>query len=188
MGDVVIREATHADLPGIAAAFREVVAEGETYCYPDGLTDAQIAEEWLLPSPWRVIVAYAVDGTPGTFLGVAKSGPNRPGRGAHIATASFLVSAAARGHGVGRALGERVIAWARESGYAAMQFNAVVETNTAAVRLWQNLGFRILTTAPGAFDSRRHGRVGLHVMWLDFTTHGPDLPSTGDSCGDMRHR
>ena len=45
-----------------------------------------------------------------------------------------------------------------------MQFNAVVETNTAAVRLWRDLGFEVVGTVPGAFDSRRHGRVGLHVM------------------------
>jgi hypothetical protein len=29
-----------------------------------------------------------------------------------------------------------------------MQFNAVVETNVAAVRLWQALGFEIMTTIP----------------------------------------
>ena len=91
-------------------------------------------------------------------------GPNRPGRGAHVATASFMVGATARGKGVGRALGEEMLRWAREQGYAAVQFNAVVETNTAAVRLWQDLGFEVLTTVPAAFESRRHGRVGLHVM------------------------
>ena len=46
----------------------------------------------------------------------------------------------------------------------AMQFNAVVETNTAAVKLWQDLGFTIIGTVPEAFDSPAHGRVGLHVM------------------------
>ncbi len=45
-----------------------------------------------------------------------------------------------------------------------MQFNAVVETNSAAVALWQSLGFEILATVPEAFDSARHGLVGLHVM------------------------
>lgn len=45
-----------------------------------------------------------------------------------------------------------------------MQFNAVVETNTGAVRLWQSLGFEIIGTVPEAFDSATHGRVGLHVM------------------------
>jgi hypothetical protein len=33
------------------------------------------------------------------------------------------------------------------------------------VRLWESLGFRVLTTVPAAFESRRHGRVGLHVMY-----------------------
>lgn len=37
-------------------------------------------------------------------------------------------------------------------------------TNTAAVALWQSLGFEILGTVPGAFDSATHGLVGLHVM------------------------
>jgi hypothetical protein len=46
-----------------------------------------------------------------------------------------------------------------------MQFNAVVETNVVAVRLWQSLGFEILTTVPEAFESKTHGRVGLHVMY-----------------------
>ena len=45
-----------------------------------------------------------------------------------------------------------------------MQFNAVVETNEAAVRLWQRLEFEVVGTVPEAFDSRRHGLVGLHVM------------------------
>jgi GNAT superfamily N-acetyltransferase len=100
------------------------------------------------------------------ILGSATMGPNRPGRGSHIGTASFMVSSAARGRGVGRSLGEYVVQWHREHGFRGIQFNAVVETNTAAVRLWQQLGFEIVGTVPGAFDSRAHGPVGLHVMYL----------------------
>jgi GNAT superfamily N-acetyltransferase len=91
-------------------------------------------------------------------------GPNHPGPGSHVATASFMVAADARGRGVGRALGEYALAWARGRGYAAMQFNAVVESNHAAVRLWQALGFRIVGTIPEAFKHPALGRVGLHVM------------------------
>jgi ribosomal protein S18 acetylase RimI-like enzyme len=54
----------------------------------------------------------------------------------------------------------------RELGFRGVQFNAVVETNTAAVRLWQALGFEIVGTVPGAFDSASRGLVGLHVMYL----------------------
>jgi len=92
-------------------------------------------------------------------------GANRPGRGAHVATASFLVDPAHQGRGVGRALGQYVLDWARSTGFKAIQFNAVVETNTAAVHLWQSLGYDIVGTAPGAFDHPEHGMVGLHIMF-----------------------
>ena len=98
------------------------------------------------------------------LLGTAKAGPNRPGRGAHVATASFMVGPDARGRGVGRALGEHVLAWAAAQGFRSMQFNAVVETNTAAVKLWRSLGFAVVGTVPEAFDHPEHGLVGLHVM------------------------
>ena len=46
-----------------------------------------------------------------------------------------------------------------------MQFNAVVETNTRAIRLWRSFGFQILTTVPEAFRHPAHGYVGLHIMY-----------------------
>ncbi len=96
-------------------------------------------------------------------------GPNRPGAGAHIGTASFMVAPTARGRGVGRALAEFMVQWHRDNGYRGIQFNAVVETNEDAVHLWQSLGFEIVGTVPGAFLSPTHGYVGLHVMFLDLT-------------------
>ena len=75
-----------------------------------------------------------------------------------------MVAGDARGRGVGRALGEYTLSWAREQGYAAMQFNAVAESNHVAVRLWQALGFRIIGTVPEAFEHPTRGRIGLHVM------------------------
>ncbi len=56
--------------------------------------------------------------------------------------------------------------WHREQGYRGIQFNAVVETNTAAVALWESLGFVVVGTVPEAFDHPVHGYVGLHVMHL----------------------
>lgn len=155
---MLIRRFAPDDWPAVWAFFAEIVADGETYAYPAGLMSDDARALWT--SDATVFVAE-VDGV---VVASAKTGPNRPGRGAHVATASFMVGAGARGHGVGRALGERVLREATEHGYRAMQFNAVVETNTAAVRLWESLGFRVVGTVPEAFDSRRHGLVGLHVM------------------------
>jgi len=140
--------------------FDEVVADGESYAYPPGLTSEAARALWVQPPPDRTVVA--VDGE--VVLGTAEAGPNRPGRGAHVATASSTVAPAARGRGVGRALGEHVVAWARAQGFRAMQFNAVVETNAPAVALWRSLGFEVLATVPEAFDHPEFGHVGLHVM------------------------
>jgi GNAT superfamily N-acetyltransferase len=159
--DAVIRDARPDDWPRIWPFFRDIVAAGETYAYPEDLTSGQAAELWLEPPPGRTVVAEA----DGRLLGSAKMGPNRPGRGSHIATASFMVDSAYRGRGVGRALGEHVIGWARAAGYRGIQFNAVVETNPA-VHLWRSLGFEVTGTVPGAFDHRTLGPVGLHVMYL----------------------
>jgi GNAT superfamily N-acetyltransferase len=163
---VIIRVATADDWPRIWPFFDAIVAAGETYAYPEGLTPDAARSLWMEPAPGRTVVAVAETGD--TILGSAKMGPNRPGRGAHIATASFMVDPARQGHGTGRALGRYVVEWARAAGYHGMQFNAVVETNTVAVRLWQSLGFEILTTVPEAFDHRQHGLVGLHIMYQRF--------------------
>jgi L-amino acid N-acyltransferase YncA len=155
-----IRPAADEDWPRIYPIFSAVVEAGETYTYPAGLSSEQAQALWMEPEPWTTWVAVDRD----VVLGTAKAGPNRPGRGSHVATASFMVDPSAQGRGVGRALGEHVLGWARDAGYRAMQFNAVVETNTAAVRLWLDLGFEVVGTVPEAFDHARLGLVGLHVM------------------------
>lgn len=170
-GPMQIREATEADWPQIYPFFAAIVAAGESYAYPEDLSSADAGVLWMKTPPSRTVVAVedtTVPGsaTAGTVLGSATMGPNRPGRGSHIATGSFMVDPAHAGRGVGRELGSYLIDWCRSSGYHGIQFNAVVETNRGAVHLWQSLGFEILATVPDAFRSRAHGLVGLHVMYL----------------------
>lgn len=160
---IEIRPADSADWPQIHSVFSVIVDAGETYAYPSGLSSDEAKALWMEAPPGRTVVAVEA----AQVLGTAKMGPNRPGRGAHVATGSFMVDPAAAGRGVGRALGEHLIAWARDAGYRSIQFNAVVETNTRAVALWTSLGFQVLTTVPEAFDHSTRGFVGLHVMFLD---------------------
>jgi L-amino acid N-acyltransferase YncA len=158
---VEIREFTEADWPEVWAIYQVVVAAGETYTYDSAWTEQQAHNVWVEPVPGRTFVA--VEG--GRIVGTAHIAPNKPGRGAHVATASFMVDAAARGLGVGRSLGEHALAAARADGYSSMQFNAVVASNTGAVHLWQELGFDIIGTVPEAFEHPTDGRVGLHIMY-----------------------
>ena len=159
---MTIRRATAGDWPQIWPIFDATVRAGETYAYPTDLTPDSARDLWMEPPPGQTVVLE--EGA--SILGTAKMGPNRPGPGNHIGTASFMVAPDARGRGVGRALAEHVVQWHRDEGYRGIQFNAVVETNLAAVRLWQALGFEIVGTVPGAFRSPTQGYVGLHVMFL----------------------
>ncbi|WP_187363872.1 GNAT family N-acetyltransferase [Streptomyces piniterrae] len=159
---MLIREATAADWPAIWPFLRAIVEAGETYTYPRDLEESVARDMWMLPAPSRTVVA--VDEA-GTVLGSAKMNPNHMGGSSHIASASFMVDPQYGGRGVGRALGEHVLAWARAEGYRAMQFNAVVETNTVAVALWKSLGFQIMTTLPEGFQHPIKGYVGLHIMY-----------------------
>jgi L-amino acid N-acyltransferase YncA len=157
-----IRDALDSDWVAIYPIFRAVVDEGKTYAYPSGISSEEARDLWMEGAPSRCVVALRDD----VVIGTAKMGPNRPGRGAHVATASFMVDPSQQGRGVGRAMGLNMIDWARHEGYRAIQFNAVVESNVAAVHLWQELGFSILATIPEAFDHADDGFVGLHVMYL----------------------
>jgi len=65
-------------------------------------------------------------------------------------------------------MGKHALKEAAEAGYEGMQFNAVVSTNTAALALWNSLGFEIVGTVPEAFRSPRHGRVAIHIMYRSF--------------------
>ena len=60
--------------------------------------------------------------------------------------------------------------WLARNDFAAIQFNAVVSTNTAAIALWQSLGFETIGTVPTAFrlpgDSATASYADLHVMYL----------------------
>jgi GNAT superfamily N-acetyltransferase len=158
---VLTRDAIEDDWPSIYPFFSEIVAAGRTYAYPENLLIDDARSYWMTRPPGRTVVALDSD----VVVGTATMGHNRPGRGSHIATASFIVDPRRQSRGVGRALGNEVIGWARREGYRAIQFNAVVETNEAAVYLWESLGFEVLATVPEAFDHAEHGYVGLHVMY-----------------------
>lgn len=164
MTGLTIRPLVEADWPQVHALVVEVAAAGETYAMDVPRSEEETREFWSGQH-----LAVAVDDGD-TILGSAKMGPNRPAQGAHVGTAAFMVGSAARGRGIGRALGEYAVEWHHVNGFAAIQFNAVVSTNTAAVALWHALGFETIGTAPDAFrlpdGVEGASYADLHVMYL----------------------
>jgi L-amino acid N-acyltransferase YncA len=157
-----IRDATPGDWPAIWSIVHEVVVAADSFPYDPEMTEAEGRAMWMVSSPGRTTVA--VDGA--EVQGTANMYANRAGPGAHVASASFMVASVARGRGMGRALVEDALSWARAAGFKAMQFNAVAETNAEAVALYRSLGFSIVGTVPEAFDHPEDGLVGLHIMHL----------------------
>ena len=157
-----VREATADDWSQIWPIFAAVMRAGETYAFDADMPEDVARSIWMERPPGRTVVA--VDD--GVVLGTAKMGPNRGGRGAHVGTASFLVATQARGRGVGRLLATYVVDWHREQGYRGIQFNAVVETNTAAIALWRSLGFEVIGTVREAFRLPSGEYADLLVMQL----------------------
>jgi L-amino acid N-acyltransferase YncA len=156
-----IRDATPDDWPAIWPIVRAVVVAADTFTYDPAMSEDEAHAMWMVGPPGRTTVAGDARGA---IVGTANMYANRAGPGAHVASASFMVASSARGSGVGRALVEDALEWARAARFRAMQFNAVAATNTAAVALYESLGFTIVGTVPEAFEHPEHGLVGLHVM------------------------
>ncbi|MFZ0013190.1 MAG: GNAT family N-acetyltransferase, partial [Acidimicrobiia bacterium] len=90
---------------------------------------------------------------------------NSIGLSDHIANAGWMVDPGHQGRGIGRRFAVFVIDEATRLGYRAMQFNSVVATNTAAIALWESLGFEIVGTVPDAFRHASAGLTPVHVMF-----------------------
>jgi L-amino acid N-acyltransferase YncA len=155
-----IRRATAKDREAIWQIFHAVIARGDTYAFNPGISRRQALAYWLSPKT-RCYVAVSDERIVGTYIMKA----NQPGLGSHVANAGFMVAPSARGRGIGRAMAEHCLHEATRLGYRAMQFNFVVSTNTAALRLWKNFKFKIVGRLPGAFRHSRQGFVDVYVMY-----------------------
>jgi L-amino acid N-acyltransferase YncA len=156
-----IRLATEADHDAIWNIFREVVAAGDTYALDSNISREDALAYWFAPGTQTYVAEQAATGVAGTYI----LRPNQSAGGSHVANAGFMVSASARGQGTGRTMAEHCLDEARRLGFRAMQFNYVISTNTAAIRLWQDLGFEIVGTLPDAFHHPKKGYVDVYVMY-----------------------
>lgn len=171
-----IREARPEDWPGIWAILEPVIRAGETFTWDRDTAEDEARGRWFKQAPGQTFVAVAVgaadgdpDGDPdraaGAVLGTGELHPNQGGGGSHVANAGYMVHPAQAGRGLARALCAYSLDAARDAGFRAMQFNAVVESNVRAVAAWKSMGFEVLATIPEAFNHPELGYVGLHVMY-----------------------
>src|SRR5947199_7207261 len=157
---MILRQANKFDEDAIWDIFHAVIAPGDTYVF-----DPQMSRSDALAYWFRADTHTYVAESDGHVVGTYILKPNQPALGSHIANAAFIVAPTARGLGVGRKMGEHCLSEACRLGFRAMQFNFVVSTNTSAIHLWQQLGFKIVGTLAGAFRHPEKGYVDLYVMF-----------------------
>jgi len=155
-----IRPALNADHDAIWSIFHEIIAAGDTYAFDPQMLREEALAYWFRADT-HTYIAEKNGGVVGTYI----LRPNQSGAGSHVANAAFMVARDAEGAGVGRRMAEHCLSEARRMGFRGMQFNFVISTNTAAIHLWNQLGFKIVGTLPGAFRHPEKGNVDVYVMF-----------------------
>ncbi len=147
--ELVIRRATRADLPAVAELelvlprhMQGAPVFSRLELQPIEEIEAELAEDF---DDYTIFVAEHDGRVIGDAIAIALT--KSPGNSSLIrpANAGFLGYAAvlpdARGLGAGRALGETVMAWSRDTGFDCVATDWR-STNIEADRSWRGLGFR----------------------------------------------
>ncbi|MDO4492974.1 MAG: GNAT family N-acetyltransferase [Clostridia bacterium] len=167
-----LRAATEADAAEVLRSFLATRGETEFLAtYPEECTLTEQDEAAFLENaqedPRAVQLVAELGGKIAGTAGIAPAG--RGIKMKHRASFGIAVERAYWGLGIGRALTEACIACAKAAGYGRIELE-VMEENTAAVRLYESLGFEPFGRDPGAFVTK-DGRA-QPVVWMR-------LPLTG---------
>ena len=162
MRDLTIRTASEGDDDAIWRILEPTFRDGATYPIPRDISREDALAYWFAPGN-----ALFLAETDGRIVGTYYLRANNRGGGAHVANCGYMTAREAFGRGVARAMCVHSLDEARARGFAAMQFNFVIASNTRAVTLWQRCGFRIVGTLPGAFMHPTLGAVDAYVMWRE---------------------
>lgn len=156
----LIRPITLSDFEIFWPEFKRVILAQETYAFDPNMDFEAAYQTWCV-NPAQTFV-YESEGS---ILGSYYIKANAMGPGDHICNCGYMVTPAARGKGIARAMCEHSQAMAIEMGFKAMQFNSVVSSNKVAVKLWQKLGYEIIGTIPKGYRHLRLGFVDCFIMY-----------------------
>lgn len=157
---ITIRRYHPDDADALWAMLSPVFRRGDTYAVDPAIGRDDALAFWTGGAHQAWIASEG-----GAPLGTYYIQPNQAGGGDHVCNCGFATAEAARGRGVARAMLEHSLETAKSDGYAAMQFNFVVATNTRAIATWEAYGFAVVGRLPGAFRHPTEGVVDALVMY-----------------------
>ena len=162
--ELKIKAYTEADAAAAVKIWNQVVEEGNSFPQTDLLTEQEGNAFFFGQS----FTGLACDAESGEIVGLYILHPNNIGRCGHLCNASYAVRSDLRGHRIGEALVRHCLEKGKELGFRILQFNAVVQSNTAALHLYQKLGFTRLGTIPSGFLMKdgHYEDIVLHYITL----------------------
>jgi L-amino acid N-acyltransferase YncA len=142
---IEVRKYQDQDLAAMIKIWNEVVADGIAFPQTETL-NLDSAGDFFGGQSFTGVAELE-----GQIAGLYILHPNNIGRCGHIANASYAVNSLYRGKHIGERLVLHSLQQSRDLNFKILQFNAVVETNSGAVHLYEKLGFVRLGTIPGGF-------------------------------------
>lgn len=155
-----IRKATPLDYDNVWDIFSQVIKTGDTYVFSPETPKTDLKKHWFA----NYMQTYVIEEN-GNILGTYIIKPNQIDLGNHIANCSYMVSPKMQGKGIGKKLCEHSLQIAKNNNFEAIQFNIVVSTNKAAVKLWKTYGFKIIGTTPKGFKHQELGLVDTYIIY-----------------------
>lgn len=146
--NIQIREFCQSDLSEAIMIWNQVVTDGNAFPQTDCLDETTGLHFFQSQS----YTGVAFDEDTGIVTGIYILHPNNVGHCGHICNASYAVRTDIRGQHIGERLVKHCMETAGGLGFKILQFNAVVTSNTAAIRLYKKLGFTKLGTIPDGFQ------------------------------------
>lgn len=168
-----LRLPEQSDYKAILSLVRIAVEEdGDAFAWDGDVSNEELAAFWLpgAAAQRQTFVAEGDDGSgSGRLAGVCALYAPAAGRAVHCASLAVVVVPAARGRGLAKRLVAHAVEEARRRGFTGLRLDAVVASNSAAVRVCSACGFKVLCTVPKCFDHPERGPTDTHVMWCDLS-------------------
>ena len=157
-----IREATQNDYNEVWEIFYLVIKNGDVFVFDPKTPKEDMVKYWLSPDMHTFVLEEN-----GEILGSYFLKANQVDLGSHIANGGYMTHPNALGKGIAKMMCEHSLQKAKELGFQAMQFNMVVSTNKAAIKIWKNYGFKTIGIIPKAFNHIKLGLQDALIMYRE---------------------
>lgn len=159
--DIIIRKYDKNDLKGMIEIWNEVVLDGIAFPQIEPL-NTETAEIFFASQSFTGVAEKD-----GEILGLYILHPNNIGRCGHISNSSYAVSSKARGMKIGKKLVLHSLETARNLGFKILQFNAVVNSNITAIKLYEKLGFHKIGIVPRGFLNKNNFYEDITLFYYE---------------------